>query len=130
MSVSLDDATEGFEPKSDYLDSKEKHLWAENHVAFDIYTIKPEPPSGKFPASWVVGVSTVATDDDEPEHRKIRLGANPRRDQLMEHLQVILRDGRAVGPVMLQNLGLEGGLSTWLIVAWTPEPQQQPFSAA
>jgi hypothetical protein len=129
MAVSFDRATEGYEPHSDFLNGKEKHQWADEQVAFDIYTIKPEPPSGKFDASWLLGVTTVpGIEDEEPEHRKIRLGANPRRDQLMAHLQVSLRDGHAVGPVMLQNLELEGGTSTWLVVAWTPK--SQPFSAA
>ena len=127
MAVSFDAATEDFEPRSEYLSGADKHAWADEHVGFDIFTIKLDPPRGKFDASWLLGVSTVPGDgDEEPEHRKMRLGANPRRDQLMEHLQQTLRDGRAVGPVMLSNLEIDGGLTTWLIVPWTPKRQTFP----
>jgi hypothetical protein len=125
MSVSFDAATEDFEPVSEYLSGADKHEWADEHVGFDIHTIKLDAARGKFEESWLLGVTTVPVDE-EPEHRKMRLGANPRRNQLMAHLQQTLRDGHAVGPVMLSNLEIDGGLTTWLIVPWTPKRQTFP----
>jgi hypothetical protein len=114
--IPFDTATDGLEFGSVFLDAKEKRIWSDEHVGFLIYTIVRDD-ANRFGPSWVAGVTTLG---EEPEHRKIRLKANPRRDTLMERLRERLDDaGMAIGPVALQLTEIDGGNTVWAIVPWT-----------
>jgi len=113
-SISLNAATDGLEIASSYLDAKEKKLWSDAHLAFHIYGVKKDEKN-RFGARWILDVTTVATDDEPAESRKIGLGCNDRRDQFMARIQDVLEGGGVIGPVELHSLDLEGGNTVWTI---------------
>lgn len=117
-SISLNAATDGLEFATVYLSAAEKKLWSDAHVPFHIYSAKRDEKN-RFGARWVLDVTTVATDDEPAESRKIGLGCNDRRDQFMARLQDVLDGGGVIGPVELHSLDLEGGNTVWTIQEWT-----------